>query len=399
MMENLVLRKQPTVKFPVEVIERKGLGHPDTICDALSENLSRDLCHWYLEQTGNVLHHNLDKALLRGGKADAFFGGGEVSEPIDIYFAGRAVTNVGGIEVPLEELAVEGSRAWLREHLHALDADKHVRIHCLVRPGSQDLADLFARGFSQEIPKANDTSFGVGYAPFNSLEQAILEAGEILDRKSGTIPHIARGEDTKIMAIRRDDTVEFTVACAMIAPFLSDEAAYQVECANVVDDLNGAFKSHGFKGSKIVVNAADDPTRASYYLTVTGTSAESGDDGQIGRGNRANGLITPFRMMSLEAVCGKNPINHVGKLYNVAAGEIAQRLVEECSSIASAQCCLVSQIGQEITKPGIIDITISTINDIPESLLIESAKDITASILDGLPSKYIQFMNGEIQLY
>jgi S-adenosylmethionine synthetase len=398
-MKNLVLRKQPAVQFPVEVIERKGLGHPDTICDALSENLSRNLCRWYIEQTGSVLHHNLDKALLRGGKAHAIFGGGEVGEPIDIYFAGRAVTNAGGINVPLEELAIEGSRAWLKEHLHALDVEKHIRIHNLVRPGSQDLTDLFTRGGFQEIPNANDTSFGVGYAPFNSLEQAILDAGKILDRKSGIIPPIARGEDTKIMAIRRDDTVEFTVACAMIAPFLSDEAAYQAECQNVVDDLNGVFKLHGFEESKITVNAADDPARGSYYLTVTGTSAESGDDGQIGRGNRANGLITPFRIMSIEAVCGKNPINHVGKLYNVAAGEIAQRLVEECSSIVSAQCCLVSQIGQEITKPGIIDIAISTIDDIPENLLIEPAQDVTASVLDALPSKYIQFMNGDIQLY
>ncbi len=399
MMKNLVLRKHPAVQLPVEVIERKGLGHPDTICDALSENLSRNLCHWYLEQTGSVLHHNLDKALLRGGRAHAVFGGGEVIEPIDIYFAGRAVTNAGGLETPVEQLAIEGTRMWLKEHLHALDTEKHIRIHNLVRPGSQDLTDLFARGGFQEIPRANDTSFGVGYAPFNSLEQAVLDAGKILDRKSNVIPHIARGEDTKIMAIRHNDNVEFTVACAMITPFLSDEAAYQAECRNVVDDLDGVFRLHGFEESKITVNAADDPTRGSYYLTVTGTSAESGDDGQIGRGNRANGIITPFRMMSLEAVCGKNPINHVGKLYNVAAREIAQKLVEECPSIVSAECCLVSQIGREITRPGIIDIAISTIDDIPESAQIEQVQDIAASILDGLPSKYIQFMNGNIQLY
>jgi S-adenosylmethionine synthetase len=305
MEKNLALRSQPATQLPVEVIERKGLGHPDTICDALSENLSRNLCRWYLDHTGSILHHNLDKALLRGGKAHAVFGGGEVSEPFEVYFAGRAVTNAGGLQVPVEELAVEGSRSWFKEHLHGLDIEKHLRIHCLVRPGSDDLMDLFTRGGDQMIPRANDTSFGVGYAPFNSLEQAILDAGDILDRKSGLVPHPARGEDTKIMAIRRGDKVEFTVACAMIAPFLSDEIAYRTQCAKVIDDLNAIFESHGFEGSRITVNAADDPARGSYYLTVTGTSAESGDDGQIGRGNRANGLITPFRLMSLEAVCGK----------------------------------------------------------------------------------------------
>ncbi|MCP4183001.1 MAG: hypothetical protein GY761_06750 [Hyphomicrobiales bacterium] len=218
MENNLVLRTQPSARLPVEVIERKGLGHPDTICDALSENLSRNLCRWFLDQTGKILHHNLDKALLRGGKAHAEFGGEQVAEPIDIYFAGRAVTEVGSKKVPIEELAIDGSRTWLKEHLHALDVEKHVRIHCLVRPGSDDLSDLFSRSGNDEIPKANDTSLGVGYAPLNSLEQAVLDAGEMLDRKSGLLPHPARGEDTKIMAIRHDDKVEFTVACAMIAP-------------------------------------------------------------------------------------------------------------------------------------------------------------------------------------
>jgi len=399
MIQNLVLRNRPTTQLPVEVIERKGVGHPDTICDALSENLSRNLCQWYLENTDSVLHHNLDKALLRGGKAHAVFGGGEVSEPIDIYFAGRAVIDIGGIKVPLEELAVEGSRIWLNEHLHALDVEKHVRFHCLVRGGSHDLMDLFVRGDDRKIPRANDTSFGVGYAPLNSLEQAVLEAGQILDRKSGSTSHPARGEDTKIMAIRHNNKVEFTIACAMISPFLSDETAYETERQSIVDDLNSAFKSHGFDRSKITVNAADDPERGSYYLTVTGTSAESGDDGQIGRGNRANGLITPFRMMSLEAVCGKNPINHVGKLYNVAAREIAQKLVEECPAIVSAECCLVSQIGQVITRPGIVDIAITTVDDIPTTTLLEPAHDVASNVLDSLPSKYPQFMNGDIQLY
>jgi S-adenosylmethionine synthetase len=399
MENNLVLRTQPVARLPVEVIERKGLGHPDTICDALSENLSRNLCRWYLDQTGKVLHHNLDKALLRGGKAHAVFGGGQVTEPIDIYFAGRAVTEASGKKVPIEELAIEGSRTWLKEHLHALDVEKHVRIHCLVRPGSDDLSDLFSRGGNDEIPKANDTSFGVGYAPLNSLEQAVLDAGDMFDRKSGPLPHLARGEDTKIMAIRHDDNVEFTVACAMIAPFLSDEAAYRTQCHNIVTDLDRIFKLHGFDESKITVNAADDPARDSYYLTVTGTSAESGDDGQIGRGNRANGLITPFRAMSLEAVCGKNPINHVGKLYNVAAREIAQRLVTECPSIVSAQCCLVSQIGQLITQPGIIDIAISTLDDVDKNAQIEPVHDIATSVLNSLPTKIHQFINGDIRLY
>ncbi|MDH3580739.1 MAG: S-adenosylmethionine synthase, partial [Hyphomicrobiales bacterium] len=101
----------------------------------------------------------------------------------------------------------------------------------------------------------------------------------------------------------------------------------------------------------ILVNAADDLEREAIYLTVTGTSAESGDDGETGRGNRANGLITPFRPMTLEAVAGKNPVSHVGKLYNVAAQQIAGALVEEIDELVEAECYLVSQIGAPIDQP------------------------------------------------
>ncbi|MCA1409472.1 S-adenosylmethionine synthase, partial [Ensifer sp. IC3342] len=80
---------------PVEVVERKGLGHPDTICDALAETLSRNLCREYRQRLGRILHHNVDKALLCGGRSTPAFGGGSVDAPIDIYLAGRATYQVG----------------------------------------------------------------------------------------------------------------------------------------------------------------------------------------------------------------------------------------------------------------------------------------------------------------
>ena len=78
--------------------------------------------------------------------------------PITIYLAGRAITQIGGEIVRIKELAIEGSRAWLGRNLHALDAERHVQIHALIEPGSQDLQDPFARGKAHDIPLANDTS-------------------------------------------------------------------------------------------------------------------------------------------------------------------------------------------------------------------------------------------------
>ena len=98
----------------VEIVERKGLGHPDTLCDALAEEFSRALCRFYLERFGRLLHHNVDKVLLSGGVARPAFGGGEVVAPFEVFLAGRATSECEGVRVPLEDLAVLASRAYLR---------------------------------------------------------------------------------------------------------------------------------------------------------------------------------------------------------------------------------------------------------------------------------------------
>jgi S-adenosylmethionine synthetase len=113
-METIVISPLQAADDAVEIVERKGLGHPDSICDALAETLSGNLCRAYRRRFGEILHHNVDKALLRGGQATARFGGGSVLAPIDIYLAGRAVSAVGNDAVPIEEIVVEGSRAWLK---------------------------------------------------------------------------------------------------------------------------------------------------------------------------------------------------------------------------------------------------------------------------------------------
>jgi S-adenosylmethionine synthetase len=109
---------------------------------------------------------------------------------------------------------------------------------------------------------------------------------------------------------------------------------------------------------QVAVNAADGEAQDNIYLTVTGLSGEAGDDGQVGRGNRVNGLITPYRPMSLEAAAGKNPVSHVGKLYNVLANRIVRAVVAEMDLVEEADCYLLSQIGRPIDDPQLLDIKI-----------------------------------------
>ena len=119
--------------------------------------------------------------------------------------------------------------------------------------------------------------------------------------------------------------------------------------------LDGARAASGAQ-MELGVNTFDGDTADGVYTTVTGLSAEAGDDGQVGRGNRVNGLTTPYRPMSLEAAAGKNPVTHVGKLYNVIAGRIARRLVAELPEVQEAHCYLLSRIGRAIDDPQLFDV-------------------------------------------
>lgn len=352
------LSAPPPAALPLEMVERKGLGHPDTICDALAENLSLALSRVYLERFGAILHHNVDKGLLVGGAARPAFGGGEVTEPIEIMLAGRATMQLEGVTIPVAEIAVEESRRWLREHLRHLDVERHVRIQPRIRATSTDLAALFLRQQQSGVPLANDTSLGVGYAPLDELESAVFAVEQKLNAPATKLSHPAFGEDVKVMGTRSDAGIALTVACALVGRHVADLADYFVHTARLRELALAAARAAAGGPIDVAVNTADGETAQSLYLTVTGLSAEAGDDGQVGRGNRVNGLIAPYRPMSLEAAAGKNPVSHVGKLYNLLALRIARALAAEVAGVREAQCHLVSRIGAPINDPQLMHLQV-----------------------------------------
>ena len=395
----LPLQAPAAASLPFEIVERKGLGHPDTICDALVENLSIGLARTYYERFGLVLHHNVDKALLVGGAASAAFGGGAVLEPIEIILAGRATREFRGAVIPVDALAIDLSRRWLSENLRHLDATRHVRIVPRIRPTSPELKALFGRRPATAGPLANDTSIGAGYAPLDALERAVLAAEHALTASATRAAHPAIGEDVKVMGVRSGERVALTVACALVGRHVRDLADYRENKARIATIAQAAALQAGGLECTVQVNTADGEDAGSIYLTVTGLSAEAGDDGQVGRGNRVNGLITPYRPMSLEAAAGKNPVTHVGKLYNIAAHRSAQALVDEVPALREAECLLVSQIGQPITLPQIVDVKVRL--DDPaalESLRARIAATVRAQ-LAGLPQLWRESLAGTWSLW
>jgi len=364
----------------VEMVERKGRGHPDSICDALAEAFGVSLTRTYHERCGAILHHNVDKVLLAAGSSAPRFSGGEVTSPLDVYLGGRATQEVDGAVIPVADIAEQTSRAWLRANLHALDAERHVRIHTVVRPGSPALSALVAREQGHRV-LANDTSFAVGYAPASRLEQVVLAVEQALTASATVAAHPVIGEDVKVMGVRRGHQIDLTIACAIVDRHVRGLSDYADATALVTQLAERAALSVHGADVRVAVNTADDIDTGRIYLTVTGTSAEAGDDGQTGRGNRVGGLITPCRPMTLEAAAGKNVVSHVGKSYSIVAHHMASELVARCPEIAEATCVLVSRIGQPVDTPQIVEVQIQTRHGVALDVVREPAEAIARDCL------------------
>jgi S-adenosylmethionine synthetase len=383
----------------VEIVERKGIGHPDSICDGIAEHVSSALARTYLDRVGKVLHYNTDETQLVAGSSEPAFGGGEVLEPIYVLIVGRATKEYDGERFPVNSIALEAAREYLREEIPGVDLESDAVIDVRLGEGSGDLQNVFGEE-GRQIPMANDTSFGVGHAPLTETERIVREAERRLNGEFAA-DHPALGPDVKIMGKREDDRIDLTVATAMIDEHVPDMEAYEAEVEAVREFVVGVAREHTDREVEVYVNTADDYEAGleGVYLTVTGTSAENGDDGSVGRGNRANGLITPNRSMSMEATSGKNPVNHIGKIYNVLANEIATEVVSEVGGIRDLRIRLLSQIGRPIDEPHVADAHVVTNEDVDVADIEADVAAVVDEQLADVRSITDRVIDGEITTF
>ena len=350
MARNILIKENtqtPVEQQSVEFVERKGIGHPDSIADGLAESVSRALCQMYIERYGRVLHHNTDETQIVGGQSAPKFGGGAILEPIYILLVGRATTNVNGERLPYRTTAMKAAYSYLEKTCKNLDVDWDVVLDCMIGQGSVDLRGLYE---TQRL-LANDTSFGVGFAPLSETERITLETERYINGKLWKkMPEL--GEDVKVMACRNGKDIALTIACAMVSSKVPDKSHYKSVVEELKENVADFAGKYTKRNLKVDVNTADDYKKDIYYLTVSGLSMENGDDGSVGRGNRANGLITPMRPMSMEASAGKNPVTHVGKLYNILSNRVADEIYKiGRGDILEVHARILSQIGSPIDDP------------------------------------------------
>ncbi len=336
---------------PMEIVERKGLGHPDTICDAVMESVAVELAQSYLSRCGRILHFNADKGMLVAGQATCRFGAGAILVPMRLIIGDRATFQWKALSIPVKEIAERAAYKWFKRHLPRIEPVKHLECQVELRPTSEELRSVAER---PTAPVANDTSAVVGYAPFTPTERLVFQVEQFLNSPRFKKEFPDTGEDVKVLAVRHGTEVALTVAMPFLATHIRTETRYFQRKKLVIDAVSRFIsRKCGLLQVRVFLNALDrrGSGAAGSYLSVLGTSAEGGDSGEVGRGNRVCGVISVRRPASAEAAAGKHPLAHVGKIYNVLAHVLAEDIHRSVPGLRNVTVWLTSQIGQPIADP------------------------------------------------
>lgn len=395
-----VLKQVALDEQPMEICERKGLGHPDSICDSVMNHVSIELSKEYLRRFGAILHHNLDKGLVAAGSSQVKFGGGEMLKPILIVYGDRATFEVGDEIVPVNEIAINSTRKWLEDNLRFVDPDRHVKHQIEIKPGAASLQDIFKR--KGRYLGANDTSAAVGFAPLSKTERLLLDLEGHMNSSGFKKEFPESGEDIKIMGFRNGSHVNLTVAMAFVDRFVTSEADYfkkKSEIGEAIDRFIG--ENCDFDEVDVGLNVLDSKGRGidGLYLTVLGTSADTGDSGQVGRGNNVVGVIPLMRPISSEAAAGKNPVSHVGKIYNLLTYRIADQVCERVNGIKETYIWLLSSIGKPINEPAVCSAQVILEDGVSIKEIQPQIEEVIAGEFEHLDEFCMDLARGKINIH
>lgn len=402
------LKKINEMEF--EVVERKGLGHPDTLCDTIAEKISQAYSQHCIKKYGTILRHMVDKIALSGGSAKVMFGGGEMQKPIRLYLNCRFTRNYQEETIPYLGIVKEIVYKHFKKVLPLLDLDQWLVIvdntHFSPGPGvvyESDGTTQNERQYFFKIPKkefaifhdnslrSNDTSTAVAYSPLSDTEEIVILIETILNSEKFKVEHPYVGTDIKVMARRIKTRIDITVCIPFVSVYTPNKDFY-FEKLTYLQDYIEHFVTTSFNGYEVSVflNTRDNPNKSDYYLTLTGSAIESGDEGVVGRGNRYNGVIPFVRRMSMEACCGKNPVYHIGKIYTAICSKIAEEIFNHMS--LETNVYLTSQMGRSLSEPwsACVEVcgetTTPTQNQMIEVIIernLVNTKEVTEKIIKG----------------
>ncbi|MEK3864595.1 methionine adenosyltransferase [Paenibacillus sp. FSL H7-0716] len=329
-------KKTNIEKLSFELVERKGVGHPDTICDAIAERASRYYSQYFMDTYGRVAHHWFDKVMLIGGLSQIEFGRGELIKPYKVIFAGKGAKTYSNDNIPLYNILFKAAKDVLGEVLTGFDATKHlvvvdeiVNYHGAGRSNSryqpmilEDLASL-----DRTDLVSNDCNLLSSYTPLSTLEMLVLYTEQYINGKLFKERFPETGWDVKLVGSREYEEYKLLINLPFIAGKVDSVDTYFQLKNQIYKDIMTFIYDNFAREVQLTINPQDK--NGKYYLTALGSVADTGDVGVVGRGNRINGLICPMRSMSIEAPSGKNPLDHTGKIYGYLGEKLSKQIYQE----------------------------------------------------------------------
>ncbi len=323
----------PPVPLPhqleTEIVERKGVGHPDTLADGIAERASIYYSRHCLQEHGAILHHNIDKVAVLGGRARFGAADGEYDRPVRVVFGGRISKTFAGVQLPVRDILERAARDQLREALPGYD-----RIQLQFRHETTD-SSKFAHWFRprsvSDLPevgqvRSNDTAYLVGTAPRSAAETVALLT-EAWFRQ-----YAWAGSDIKALVVRAGSDWRIT-ACvpALAGGGLETAAAFDDAVREAAGALRKTLAEVLGRGVGVACNTRNTRVEplSGQYFTVSGSAIDYGEDGLVGRGNARSGVIAGAHMAGNETLFGKNPAYHVGKVGGWLADEAAGAVAAE----------------------------------------------------------------------
>lgn len=389
------IKSTPTFRRQFEIVERKGIGHPDTICDLMMDKVSIELSKLYLKETGTIQHHNMDKTMLVAGKTENRFGGGKVIKPMKFILGDRATFEVNGRKLQIDDFVKETAKSWLEENLRYVK--DNVEFQLELGTTSTELQSIFKK---QEIT-SNDTSVLVGYAPFTETESIVLEVERFINSKQFKSEFPVAGEDVKVMGLRNGNWLDLTVAIAFVDRFVDSQRDYFKKKHEMVSAVTEFAKNKSRFNVHTAINCLDDESKGmdGMYLTVLGTSADNADSGEVGRGNKANRVISPCRPAGAEAIAGKNPVSHIGKIYNTLSFKIADEIYNQVSNVDEVSVLMYNIIGRPVNDPKAVIIQPITKNNVEMTQADKTQiQKIVSTNLEQMHSFCMSLISGKTQV-
>ncbi len=415
------LKQIPLYAQPLEVVERKGIGHPDTICDGVVEEFSHQLAAAYWKKFNDIYHYNVDKAFLRAGRAEQNWGGGKIIKPMLLVLGDRATWSAGEETIDVGEIGISSAKKWIRENLNSLhpilDPDSDIVYQVEIEQGSKELSYILNENmkvknsttirYSEkgEIPRANDTSATVGYAPLTKSERMTYLLERHLNSKGFKQEHPEVGEDIKVMTIRKRNKFDITAAVAFVDRYVKSEDDYFSKKEKLKSEIEEYVKSEFLEGEELEfsLNALDRRGKGlnGVYLTVTGTSAEDADSGEVGRGNRVDGIISLNRPASNEAAAGKNTVSHVGLIYNILSFDMARDIYSQFfeKGLEEVYVWMVSQIGRPVNSPKSVTAQLVMRPGLTAESIREEVEELINKRLDAMPAFIDDITNNKTDHY